>query len=305
MSTHEYSNIPTGLGDTYAPISNMNPDPNYAVIPDRTESPRKATDSWVISYSDLNLERKIGKGAFGVVYQGTWRSTPVAVKKFKDMDPKTTEEFEKEFQLMRDLKYHANVLQMYGMCTAPLALVTEYIEKGSLWSFLESSEPLSDGVRMKIIVGIARGMNFLHYENVIHRDLAARNVLLNSGFDPKIGDFGLSRKDTGKNQTTADIGPIRWMAPECLRERTYSFKTDVYAFGVTLIEIFTRQVPFAELDLFQLATKVGNGTFVPSAPPGVPPFFANIMNRCLASNPDDRPSFEQICAEFSKETSQK
>ena len=103
---------------------------------------------------------------------------------------------------------------MYGVMYNPLTIVTEFVEKGSLWNFLRSDERISSRKRDKIIIGIARGMFHLHSARIIHRDLAARNVLLTGSFEPKISDFGLSRKHGGDldgNRTQSLIGPIRWM----------------------------------------------------------------------------------------------
>eukprot|EP01114_Cavostelium_apophysatum_P020602 TRINITY_DN6952_c0_g1_i2.p1 TRINITY_DN6952_c0_g1~~TRINITY_DN6952_c0_g1_i2.p1 ORF type:complete len:962 (-),score=141.12 TRINITY_DN6952_c0_g1_i2:48-2933(-) len=257
-------------------------------------------ESWEIDYDELKIEKEIGRGAYGVVYKGVYRSTPVAVKQLfaEGLTPEAVSDFKRETQVMKGLKYHVNVLQMYGVCYDPLVLVTEYVEMGSLWSLLRSKKEISKEHLEKIVVGIARGMLHLHYERIIHRDLAARNVLLNAAFDPKISDFGLSRRDNeayNGNKTKSDIGPIRWMSPESLKSRVYGMKTDVWAYGVTLIEIFTRNIPYPEYDTVQVASLIATKELAPVVPQDVPPHIAKVMAACFQNEPNLRPDFKEIC----------
>ena len=91
------------------------------------------------------------------------------------------------------MRTHRNVVQLLGMCSEPLCIVTELCEKGSLWSLLSGDEKLPMELRIQILKDVAAGMGHLEKENVIHRDLAARNVLLVKGYGAKVSDFGLSR----------------------------------------------------------------------------------------------------------------
>jgi len=196
---------------------------------------------------------------------------------------------------MKSMVYHENVIQLYGICVSPLAIVTEYLEKGSLWTFLKSKENLLPNVRHRIIVGIAKGMYHLHKCGIIHRDLATRNVLLASDMNPKIADFGFSRiTEKDENKTKSNEGPLRSMAPECINNKIYGVKTDVWSFGVTLIEIFTRNIPFPQMGALQVAVAISNGQMTPPIPNNVPTGIADIMAKCFEYNPATRPDFKGI-----------
>jgi len=149
-----------------------------------------ADDIWNIKPDDLVMEEEVGRGAFGAVFRGKWRSTPVAIKQVitTNMSTKDMEDFKAEVNLMKNLRPHANVILLLGVCPQPLSIVTEFMEKGSLYGYLQKTE-LTQQQQLSVIRGIARGMLHLHFENVIHRDLAARNILLTAAMEPKIFRF--------------------------------------------------------------------------------------------------------------------
>jgi len=146
---------------------------------------------------------------------------------------------------------------------------------------------------------IAKGMFHLHKEHIIHRDLAARNLLLDKSWNVKIADFGLSRVNKEEyNVTYTKGGPLRHMAPESLIDRKYSIYSDVWAFGVTLIEIVTRDVPFPHMDGIQVAVAVVNKSLRPTSPEGTPSAIVPIVNKCFGITPSSRPTFSQICEQM-------
>lgn len=133
---------------------------------------------------------------------------------------------------------HPNVVQTFGISVdGPLPyIVLEFCGGGSL-----DTKLFDDGVsfsleeKVRLIKGIARGLLHLHNHNIVHRDLAARNILLTVNNEPKISDFGMSRllkEESQKGQTKNNFGPIRWMAPESIRDLSYSTKSDVWSFGI-------------------------------------------------------------------------
>jgi len=130
----------------------------------------------------------------------------------------------------------------------------------------------------------------LHNNNIVHRDLAARNILLSGTGDPKISDFGMSRlvHDNKGNTTKADVGPIKWMAPESIKRKEYSKKSDIWTFGVVIWEVVTRQEPYEGEDLMELALSIrdtGRHLQIPDCEP----IFQSIMNQCFKNEPRDRP----------------
>lgn len=170
----------------------------------------------------------------------------------------------------------------------------------SLYNWLISDEKMSESERVFLLQGIAHGLGHLHMENVVHRDLAARNILLKKTHDrwvPKIADFGLSRlleQQVGAAQTQTDVGPLKIMAPECLMNREYSAKSDVWAFGVLIAEIYFRCEPYPELSAVQVAAAVARQELTHAIPEYAPEFIQEIMDYCFKYTTDERPTMQMI-----------
>jgi len=199
--------------------------------------------------------------------------------------------------VMKGLRPHANVILLLGITPPPrLCIVAEYCEKGSLYNYLHSQSPIDDDQKIKFVKGIASGMSHLHTEGIIHRDLAARNILLSEGLIPKISDFGLSRFGSAddENQTKSDVGPLKWMAPEAIKQRVYGKKTDVFSFGVTVWEIVVRDDPYRGMDPLTVATQVCYKGLRLEIPQDSPPLLAELMYAVFQEDPTVRPDFRQI-----------
>eukprot|EP01108_Squamamoeba_japonica_P004865 TRINITY_DN3831_c0_g4_i3.p3 TRINITY_DN3831_c0_g4~~TRINITY_DN3831_c0_g4_i3.p3 ORF type:complete len:149 (+),score=63.54 TRINITY_DN3831_c0_g4_i3:244-690(+) len=143
-------------------------------------------------------------------------------------------------------------------------------------------------------------MGHLHAENIIHRDLAARNILLDAGKNPKVSDFGLSRRCFGEveNQTKSDVGPLKWMAPEAIKDRVYSQRSDVWSYAVTVWEIVAREDPYPDMDALQVASRVVFNGLRLQMPYDAPPQLTEIMDWCFQTDPAQRPNFSQISQRF-------
>jgi len=244
----------------------------------------------------------------GIVFLANWHGSKVAVKMVKGaIQGIELEEFKSEATLMKKLHPHPNVVQFLGVCAKDnhLCLVTEFCEGGSLYDLLHSNQPITKESIKKIINGIASGMMHLHYENVIHRDLAARNILLGSNFSPKVSDFGLSRVADSKDerQTNSLVGPLKHMAPECLRSRKYSEKSDVWAFGVTLFEVYTRKDPYPGVSPIEVATGVAQNVnplrlSVPEEPLRMSAEMTQLYLSCFNTDPEARPTMQEIVTQL-------
>lgn len=259
---------------------------------------------WEIPASELifNANGMIGSGNFGEVYKGEWRNIPVAIKKLKmgNISQKQLLEFREELALVKGLRPHMNVVRFYGACTQELenmCLVAEFVSHGSLFALMKKRK-VTVAETSQILSGCAAGVNHLHKEGLVHRDIAARNVLLSVEEDKivaKIADFGLSRFVEGEadQRTVSDIGPTRWMAPEALRERKYSVKSDVWSFGVLCWETVNQTTPYKDLDAFQAGVKVAYEGLRLDVPQHLPQL-AIVMQKCFENNPEERWSMKEI-----------
>ncbi|GER55507.1 BRI1-associated receptor kinase [Striga asiatica] len=214
-----------------------------------------ATDN----FSNRNI---LGRGGFGKVYKGRLADgTLVAVKRLKEERTQGGElQFQTEVEMI-SMAVHRNLLRLRGFCMTPTErlLVYPYMANGSVASCLrerpETQPPLDWHVRKRIALGSARGLSYLHDHcdpKIIHRDVKAANILLDEDFEAVVGDFGLAKlmdyKDT--HVTTAVRGTIGHIAPEYLSTGKSSEKTDVFGYGVMLLELITGQRAF---DLARLA----------------------------------------------------
>ncbi|XP_038898936.1 probable LRR receptor-like serine/threonine-protein kinase At1g53440 isoform X2 [Benincasa hispida] len=191
---------------------------------------------------------KIGEGGFGPVFKGVLSDgTLIAVKQLSAKSRQGNREFVTEIGMISALQ-HPNLVKLYGCCIEgnQLLLVYEYLENNSLARALFGAEEhrlhLDWTIRMKICLGIAKGLAYLHEESVlkiVHRDIKATNVLLDKNLNAKISDFGLARLDEEENThiSTRIAGTIGYMAPEYAMRGYLTDKADVYSFGVVALEI--------------------------------------------------------------------
>ncbi|KAG4379798.1 hypothetical protein AAZX31_16G049100 [Glycine max] len=197
-------------------------------------------------------ETFIGQGGFGIVYKGTIGkiNQVVAVKRLDTTGVQGEKEFLVEV-LMLSLLRHSNLVNMIGYCAEgdQRLLVYEYMALGSLESHLHDvspdEEPLDWNTRMMIACGAAKGLNYLHHEakpSVIYRDLKSSNILLDEGFHPKLSDFGLAKfGPTGEQSYVATrvMGTQGYCAPEYATSGKLTIRSDIYSFGVVLLELIT------------------------------------------------------------------
>lgn len=214
-----------------------------------------ATDS----FSEKNV---LGQGGFGKVYKGVLAdNTKVAVKRLTDFEsPGGDTAFQREVEMI-SVAVHRNLLRLIGFCTTPTErlLVYPFMQNLSVASRLRDlkpGEPVLDWpTRKRVALGTARGLEYLHEHcnpKIIHRDVKAANVLLDEDFEAVVGDFGLAKLvDVRKiNVTTQVRGTMGHIAPEYLSTGKSSEKTDVFGYGITLLELVTgqRAIDFSRLE---------------------------------------------------------
>uniref|UniRef100_A0A0E0LLP5 Serine/threonine-protein kinase n=1 Tax=Oryza punctata TaxID=4537 RepID=A0A0E0LLP5_ORYPU len=217
----------------------------------------ESTDSLFIDLSTLRAatgnfseSNRIGGGGFGSVYKGVLPSgEEVAVKRLSMSSGQGIEELKNELVLVAKLQ-QKNLVRLVGVCLQEheKLLVYEYMPNRSIDTILfdlEKRKELDWGKRFRIINGIARALQYLHEDSqlrIIHRDLKASNVLLDSDYTPKVSDFGLARLfggDQTREVTSHVVGTYGYMAPEYAMRGHYSVKSDVFSFGILMIEIVT------------------------------------------------------------------
>ncbi|CAD6187410.1 unnamed protein product [Caenorhabditis auriculariae] len=296
------------------------------------DSPSVSTyDPWALGRELLNINysKKLGSGAFCNVFTGhitgespvahvypgvrtaVLRDCPVAVKMLPAFaDEIARSDFMQEINFMKSLAYHPHLVSMLGYVPdrkAPLLLV-EYCEKGDLLHLIRSKRDeiiqgpsvYPNGLNIKDLLmfswQISSGLEYLNSAGCIHRDIAARNVLVDGTNTCKIGDFGLCRL-TDSLLYTARGGrlPLKWMAPESLSTYEYSFKSDVWSYGVLLWELFSLgEVPYADIQTTDLLEHLRSGQRL-SQPAFCPEEIFAVMSLCWKWDAGHRPTFQEIC----------
>ncbi|XP_052143559.1 receptor-like serine/threonine-protein kinase ALE2 isoform X2 [Oryza glaberrima] len=212
----------------------------------------KATDGF-------DSKRVLGQGGFGRVYHGTMDGgDEIAVKLLTREDRSGDREFIAEVEMLSRL-HHRNLVKLIGICIEhnKRCLVYELIRNGSVESHLHGADKakgmLNWDVRMKIALGAARGLAYLHEDSnphVIHRDFKGSNILLEEDFTPKVTDFGLAREATNGIQpiSTRVMGTFGYVAPEYAMTGHLLVKSDVYSYGVVLLELLSGRKPVCMSD---------------------------------------------------------
>ncbi|XP_027067343.2 PTI1-like tyrosine-protein kinase At3g15890 [Coffea arabica] len=225
-----------------------------------------SSTSWrIFTYKELHAathgfseDNKLGEGGFGSVYWGkTSDGLQIAVKKLKSMNSKAEMEFAVEVEVLGRVR-HKNLLGLRGYCAGSeqRLIVYDYMPNLSLLSHLHgqfaAEVQLDWKRRMRIALGSAEGLLYLHHEvtpHIIHRDIKASNVLLDSNFEPLVADFGFAKliPEGVSHMTTRVKGTLGYLAPEYAMWGKVSESCDVYSFGILLLELITGRKPIEKL----------------------------------------------------------
>uniref|UniRef100_A0A673T3N7 Protein tyrosine kinase 7 (inactive) n=1 Tax=Suricata suricatta TaxID=37032 RepID=A0A673T3N7_SURSU len=282
--------------------------------PAATNKRHSTSDKMHFPRTSLQPITTLGKSEFGEVFlakaQGLEEGVPetlVLVKSLQSRDEQQQLDFRREFEMFGKLN-HANVVRLLGLCreAEPHYMVLEYVDLGDLKQFLRisqskdeklKSQPLNTKQKVSLCTQVALGMEHLSNNRFVHKDLAARNCLVSAQRQVKVSALGLS-KDVYNSEyyhfRQAWV-PLRWMSPEAILEGDFSTKSDVWAFGVLMWEVFTHgEMPHGgQADDEVLADLQAGKARLPQ-PEGCPSKLYRLMQRCWALSPKDRPSFSEI-----------
>ncbi|KAM6934418.1 ephrin type-A receptor 3 isoform 2-T2 [Xenentodon cancila] len=284
------------------------------VDPHTYEDPSQAVHEFAkeLDASCIAIDKVVGAGEFGEVCSGrlklpSKKEICVAIKTLKGgYTDKQRRDFLAEASIMGQFD-HPNIIRLEGVVTRskPVMIVTEYMENGSLDSFLRKHDAQFTGIQLVgMLRGIASGMKYLSDMGYVHRDLAARNILVNSNLVCKVSDFGLSRvlEDDPEAAYTTRGGkiPIRWTAPEAIAYRKFSSASDAWSYGIVMWEVMSYgERPYWEMSNQDVILSIEEGYRLP-APMGCPVALHQLMLHCWQKERNHRPKFTDVVSFLDK-----
>lgn len=263
------------------------------------------------NFGPYHLVEPVAKGGMGCVWKAEDRRTG-AIVAVKIMEPDTAEVI-KLMKMMFDTEEgevalrlnHPNVVKTYefGHRGKRYYTVMEFIDGPNLKHLILADDPRLKQNRVEICLQMGRGLNYIHHEGLVHRDFCPKNVLLDGKNVAKIIDFGLTIPADVKQRKGIDqSGTASYMAPEQVRRMLVDARADIYAFGVSVFEIFTGRRPFAEHA--EQRRKMEQHLNVPplklrDVNPALPRELEELVRQCIEKDPDGRPpTMEAVMKDF-------
>ncbi|GBC37449.2 uncharacterized protein OCT59_003484 [Rhizophagus irregularis] len=270
-----------------------------------------------ITYDKFSEVETIGEGGFSIIYSAKWlegapiydnkkshtEPIKVALKKLKTSDIAA---FTNEIKIHGECNYtNFHITQLYGITknlnTGEFTMVLEYATNGSLRDYLKNkSKCLKWGEKLEILINIIYDLEFIHDRNYIHKDLHSGNILqffYNGWIDTKITDLGCAQQlhDILNSSNSISVcGVFPYMAPEILNGKQYTFASDIYSFGIIIVEVSTGKPPYGNIPHDEyLAIAICNGRR-PKIAKGTPKCYIDLVDRCLDADPEERPSSKEI-----------
>ncbi|KAI0180039.1 kinase-like domain-containing protein [Hypoxylon sp. FL1284] len=259
----------------------------------------------------------IGQGSFGSVYLALHAVTGelLAVKQVEAPSPGANspndarkksmiEALKREIGLLRDLR-HANIVQYLGCSssTEHLNIFLEYVPGGSVQTMLNSYGALPEPLVRSFVRQILTGLSYLHNRDIIHRDIKGANILVDNKGTIKISDFGISKKleasnilsgaNNNKHRPSLQ-GSVFWMAPEVVKQTSYTRKADIWSLGCLVVEMMTGTHPFPDCSQLQAIFKIGGGKAAPTIPESASPEATKFLSQTFEIDHNLRPSADEL-----------
>uniref|UniRef100_A0AAQ4P4T4 Tyrosine-protein kinase n=1 Tax=Gasterosteus aculeatus aculeatus TaxID=481459 RepID=A0AAQ4P4T4_GASAC len=259
------------------------------------------TDQWELDPEELTFGRELGSGQFGLVLEGRWRDSKVAVKTIRE-ECMSDEDFKEEARIMMRLS-HCKLVQLYAVHTqrSPMCLVFEFMDNGCLSDYLRARKGhFSQDTMLSMCMDVSEGMAYLENCNFIHRDLAARNCLVSKNNEVKVSDFGMTRFVLDDQYTSSQCSkfPVRWSAPEVIKFSKFSSKSDIWSFGVLMWEVYNEgRLPYENHSNVEVVESLSKGLRL-LKPRLAPEAIHRLMEWCWKEKPEDRPSFALLLREL-------
>ncbi|XP_014665595.1 PREDICTED: tyrosine-protein kinase CSK-like [Priapulus caudatus] len=260
---------------------------------------REFLEGFSIRREELELIRPIGKGEFGDVFLGTYKGEKVAAKQLKEQT-RSSQLFLEEASVMTSLS-HPNLVKLLGIVFGQTYfIVTQYMALGNLVDYLRTRgrNIITKQDQINFASDACSGMAYLESKNIVHRDLAARNILIAEDGSAKVSDFGLAKESFGDQEGATSKFPIKWTAPEALRQSKFSNKSDMWSFGILLWELYSfGRVPYPRIPLADVVKHVEKG-YRMECPEGCPKDIYEIMLHAWDLDPDKRPPFSAVAKQL-------
>uniref|UniRef100_A0A4W4EDX6 Tyrosine-protein kinase n=1 Tax=Electrophorus electricus TaxID=8005 RepID=A0A4W4EDX6_ELEEL len=256
-------------------------------------SPPAAQGEWELRRDDVRLGKELGSGQFGVVQLGVWKEQQqVAIKMMKE-GCMSSEDFKEEAQVMMKLQ-HPKLVKLYGVCTDcfPIYIVTEFMSNGCLLDYLRRrGKEARASTLLHMCVDVCEAMAYLEDQQFIHRDLVRTHTQTHAPLKVYVLD----------DQYTSSAGtkfPVKWSAPEVLYYTRFSTKSDVWAFGVLMWEVYSLgKQPYEQYDNIHIAEKLMQGHRL-YRPQQATESIYRVMKACWHELPEERPNFHQLLSDL-------
>jgi len=259
-----------------------------------------------ISISDLGSTEIISRGLLHATLRGRYNGDEVVFRKYPfpssiSDDDKNVKEYLEEDDRRRRAR-HSNIVEYFGFCfdMPNFGFVTRYYSQGSLHDALigDSKREFSLKQLTKFALDIASGVRVYHNEGLSVHVIATRNVMLDGTEDFPVARLDLSFEpseiDFKYGKQRAYVGPVSWLAPEAMESKKYTPQSDSFSFGVFLWELVSRENPFSERTTIEVACPVIHKNLRLKVPSGAPRELAELMERCFHTEPQSRPTIDEI-----------